>query len=195
MGGVAHLNFALKIMSAQQSIFWPKKVVLSFFPKILQMAARYVADVMFVNYWFYIFKWNLLLSFFPYYNEYCLIYRWSTYFFTETAVSNYSGTTELYLDTYSEPKRNVSVAWGWIQASWQDALKDIEEENKQHQPVEDWVRGRAPDSHARGREFESLRWLHPFSGTCELCLLQYLETNGETGGVASYCKPRCKRAV
>ena len=41
MGGVAHLNFALKIMSAQQSIFWPKKVVLSFFPKILQMAARY----------------------------------------------------------------------------------------------------------------------------------------------------------
>ena len=62
-------------------------------------------------------------------------------------------------------------------------------------PVEDWVRGRAPDSHARGREFESLRWLHPFSGACELCLLQYLETNGETGGVASYCKPRCKRAV
>ena len=61
--------------------------------------------------------------------------------------------------------------------------------------MSDWVRGRAPDSHARGREFESLRWLHPFSGACELCLLQYLETNGETGGVASYCKPRHKGSL
>ena len=108
MGGVAHLNFALKIMSAQQSIFWPKKVVLSFFPKILQMAARYVADVMFVNYWFYIFKWNLLLSFFPYYLEYCLIYRWRAIFFTETAVSNYTGHTKFYTDG----EKNEKHEWG-----------------------------------------------------------------------------------
>ena len=28
--------------------------------------------------------------------------------------------------------------------------------------MSDWVSGRASDSHARGREFESLRWLLPF---------------------------------
>merc|ERR1711971_1096613 len=36
------------------------------------------------------------------------------------------------------------------------------EEKMTKRPVVDWVRGRAPNSHARGREFESVRWLHPF---------------------------------
>ena len=32
-------------------------------------------------------------------------------------------------------------------------------------------------------------------GTCELCLLQYLETNGETGGFTIYCQPRHKGSI
>ena len=34
---------------------------------------------------------------------------WRTHFFTETAVSNYSGTTELYLDTVSKHLFNESA--------------------------------------------------------------------------------------
>ena len=34
---------------------------------------------------------------------------WRTHFFTETAVSNYSGTTELYLDTFSKHVFNESA--------------------------------------------------------------------------------------
>ena len=34
---------------------------------------------------------------------------WRTHFFTETAVSNYFGTTELFLDTAWDPKHNVSI--------------------------------------------------------------------------------------
>ena len=30
------------------------------------------------------------------------------------------------------------------------------------------------------------------TSTCELAVLQYLETNGETGGFAIYCQPRHK---
>ena len=32
-------------------------------------------------------------------------------------------------------------------------------------------------------------------GACELCLLQYLETHGETGGFAIYCQPRHKGSL
>ena len=33
------------------------------------------------------------------------------------------------------------------------------------------------------------------TSTCELSLLQYLETRGETGGLAIYCKPRHKGSL
>ena len=57
----------------------------------------------------------------------------------------------------------------------------------------DWVSGRASDSHAQGQEFESQHSLHPSGRTSSL--LQYLETNGETGGFAIYCQPRHKGSL
>ena len=48
------------------------------------------------------------MSFFPNYNEYCLIWRWRAIFFTETAVSNYTGHTEFYTDGETNEKHE----WG-----------------------------------------------------------------------------------